>query len=84
MRAAALAFLLLAAAAPADKAEQDALKADSRAAALRRDADAADDRARAARQTAIALARRIQNGEVTTVGQMTTADVDAIKAKIGN
>ncbi len=37
MRAAALAFLLLAAAAPADKAEQDALKADSRAAALRRD-----------------------------------------------
>ena len=27
---------------------------------------------------------RIQNGEVTTVGQMTTADVDAIKAKIGN
>jgi septal ring factor EnvC (AmiA/AmiB activator) len=63
MRAAALAFLLLAAAAPADKAEQDALKADSRAAALRRDADAADDRARAARQTAIALARRIQNGE---------------------
>ena len=63
MRAAALALLLLAAAAPADKAEQDALKADSRAAALRRDADAADDRARTARQTAIALARRIQNGE---------------------
>ncbi|QIG48490.1 ABC transporter substrate-binding protein [Nordella sp. HKS 07] len=27
---------------------------------------------------------RIQNGEVTTVGEMTTADVDAIKAKIGN
>ena len=26
---------------------------------------------------------RIQNGEVTTVGQMTTADVDALKAKIG-
>jgi ABC-type branched-subunit amino acid transport system substrate-binding protein len=26
---------------------------------------------------------RIQNGEVTTVGEMTTADVDAIKAKIG-
>jgi septal ring factor EnvC (AmiA/AmiB activator) len=63
MRAAALAFLLLAAAAPADKAEQDALKADSRAAALKREADAADHRARNARQTAIALARRIQNGE---------------------
>jgi branched-chain amino acid transport system substrate-binding protein len=27
---------------------------------------------------------RIQNGEVITVGEMTTADVDAIKAKIGN
>lgn len=27
---------------------------------------------------------RIQKGEVTTVGEMTTADVDAIKAKIGN
>jgi len=27
---------------------------------------------------------RIQNGEVTTVGEMTTSDVDAIKAKIGN
>jgi branched-chain amino acid transport system substrate-binding protein len=27
---------------------------------------------------------RIQNGEVVTVGEMTTADVDAIKAKIGN
>jgi ABC-type branched-subunit amino acid transport system substrate-binding protein len=27
---------------------------------------------------------RIENGEVTTVGEMTTADVDAIKAKIGN
>jgi ABC-type branched-subunit amino acid transport system substrate-binding protein len=27
---------------------------------------------------------RIQNGEVTTVGEMTTAEVDAIKAKIGN
>ena len=26
---------------------------------------------------------RIQNGEVTTVGEMSTADVDAIKAKIG-
>ncbi|MBB4631693.1 murein hydrolase activator EnvC family protein [Sphingosinicella soli] len=63
MRAAALAFLLLAAAAPADKAEQDALSADSRAAALRRDADAADDRARTARHSAIELARRIQNGE---------------------
>ena len=25
---------------------------------------------------------RIQNGEVTTVGEMSTADVDAIKAKI--
>ncbi len=63
MRAAALALLLLAGAAPADKAEQDALKADSRAAALRRDADTADDKARAARQSAIDLARRIQNGE---------------------
>jgi branched-chain amino acid transport system substrate-binding protein len=27
---------------------------------------------------------RIQNGEVVTVGEMTTADVDAIKAKLGN
>jgi branched-chain amino acid transport system substrate-binding protein len=27
---------------------------------------------------------RIQKGEITTVGEMTTADVDAIKAKIGN
>lgn len=27
---------------------------------------------------------RIQNGEVVTVGEMTTADVDALKAKIGN
>jgi ABC-type branched-subunit amino acid transport system substrate-binding protein len=27
---------------------------------------------------------RIQNGEVTTVGEMTTADVDGIKMKIGN
>ncbi len=63
MRIAAFAFLLLAAAAPADKAEQDALKADARAAALRRDADAADDRARIARQKAIELASRIQNGE---------------------
>lgn len=27
---------------------------------------------------------RIQKGEVTTVGEMTTADVDAIKAKLGN
>lgn len=27
---------------------------------------------------------RIQKGEVTTVGEMTTADVDALKAKIGN
>jgi ABC-type branched-subunit amino acid transport system substrate-binding protein len=27
---------------------------------------------------------RIQNGEVVTVAEMTTADVDAIKAKIGN
>ena len=27
---------------------------------------------------------RIQKGEVTTVGEMSTADVDAIKAKIGN
>jgi ABC-type branched-subunit amino acid transport system substrate-binding protein len=27
---------------------------------------------------------RIQKGEVTTVGEMTTTDVDAIKAKIGN
>jgi ABC-type branched-subunit amino acid transport system substrate-binding protein len=27
---------------------------------------------------------RIQNGEVTTVGEMSTADVDAIKAKIGD
>jgi branched-chain amino acid transport system substrate-binding protein len=27
---------------------------------------------------------RVQNGEVVTVGEMTTADVDAIKAKIGN
>jgi ABC-type branched-subunit amino acid transport system substrate-binding protein len=27
---------------------------------------------------------RIHNGEVITVGEMTTADVDAIKAKIGN
>ena len=27
---------------------------------------------------------RIQNGEVVTVGEMTTADVDAIKVKIGN
>jgi branched-chain amino acid transport system substrate-binding protein len=27
---------------------------------------------------------RIQNGEVTTVGEMTTADVDGIKTKIGN
>ena len=27
---------------------------------------------------------RIQDGEVTTVGEMSTADVDAIKAKIGN
>ena len=27
---------------------------------------------------------RIQKGEVTTVGEMTTADVDAIKSKIGN
>lgn len=27
---------------------------------------------------------RIQNGEVTTTGEMSTADVDAIKAKIGN
>jgi ABC-type branched-subunit amino acid transport system substrate-binding protein len=27
---------------------------------------------------------RIQKGEVTTVGEMTTEDVDAIKAKIGN
>jgi branched-chain amino acid transport system substrate-binding protein len=27
---------------------------------------------------------RIQNGEVTTVGEMTTADVDGIKLKIGN
>jgi branched-chain amino acid transport system substrate-binding protein len=27
---------------------------------------------------------RIKDGEVTTVGEMTTADVDAIKAKIGN
>jgi branched-chain amino acid transport system substrate-binding protein len=27
---------------------------------------------------------RIQNGEVVTVSEMTTADVDAIKAKIGN
>ena len=27
---------------------------------------------------------RIKNGEVTTVGQMSTADVNAIKAKIGN
>jgi branched-chain amino acid transport system substrate-binding protein len=27
---------------------------------------------------------RIQNGEVTTVGEMTTEDVDAIKAKIAN
>jgi hypothetical protein len=26
---------------------------------------------------------RIKNGEVTTVGTMTTADVNAIKAKIG-
>jgi ABC-type branched-subunit amino acid transport system substrate-binding protein len=27
---------------------------------------------------------RIDNGEVTTVGEMTTADVDTLKAKIGN
>jgi branched-chain amino acid transport system substrate-binding protein len=27
---------------------------------------------------------RIQNGEVTTVGEMSTADVDGIKTKIGN
>jgi branched-chain amino acid transport system substrate-binding protein len=27
---------------------------------------------------------RIQNGEVATVSEMTTADVDAIKAKLGN
>jgi branched-chain amino acid transport system substrate-binding protein len=27
---------------------------------------------------------RIKDGEVTTVGTMTTADVNAIKAKIGN
>ena len=27
---------------------------------------------------------RIKDGEVTTVGEMTTADVNAIKAKIGN
>jgi branched-chain amino acid transport system substrate-binding protein len=27
---------------------------------------------------------RIQKGEITTVGEMTTTDVDAIKAKIGN
>ena len=26
---------------------------------------------------------RIQKGEVTTVGEMSTADVDALKAKIG-
>jgi len=27
---------------------------------------------------------RIKDGEVTTVGEMSTADVDAIKAKLGN
>ena len=27
---------------------------------------------------------RIQNGEVTTVGEMSTADIDAIKKKLGN